>query len=231
MVSELRLWGGFAQEPQVDGVRATGGCSEEIFGIAPQARTSVRSSDAPQTVRTAGRAHRRQCAPQAGRTADSAHRRGRAPQTVRTAGWAHRSDGRTADSANRRSRRSADRRRAAGNRAHRSRKLRAPQEEPGAQVISAPQPQSCALRTSAPERQKRAFQGSVRGQTVAAARRGAVRQKNEKRQVFEVRSEDGSVPRWVRSAGDSEVVRLANARFSRLTQKSCALWECDSCST
>ena len=147
-------------------------------------------------MRTAGRAHRRQCAPQAGRTADSAHRRGRAPQTVRTAGWAHRSDGRTADSANRRSRRSADRRRAAGNRAHRSRKLRAPQEEPGAQGISAPQPQSCALRTSAPERQKRAFQGSVRGQTVAAARRGAVRQKNEKRQFLKCAQENGSVPRW-----------------------------------
>ena len=81
MVSELRLWGGFAQEPQVDGVRATGGCSEEIFGIAPQAQTDVRSSDAPQFGRSAKRrALRRQCAPQGVRTAE----------TVRTAGWAHR---------------------------------------------------------------------------------------------------------------------------------------------
>ena len=141
---------------------------------------TLRSLDAPRGgERSADSAHRRVGAPQTARTAE----------TVRTAGWAHRSDGRTADSANRRSRRSADRRRAAGNRAHRSRKLRAPQEEPGAQVISAPQPQSCALRTSAPERQKRAFQGSVRGQTVAAARRGAVRQKNEKRQFLKCAQE------------------------------------------
>ena len=97
VVSELRLWGGFAQEPQVDGVRATGGCSEEIFGIAPQAQTGVRSSDAPQFGRSARRrALRRQCAPQGGRTADranrrdSAHRRVGAPQTARTADRAHR---------------------------------------------------------------------------------------------------------------------------------------------
>jgi len=104
VVSELRLWGGFAQEPQVDGVRATGGCSEEIFGIAPQAQTGVRSSDAPQFGRSARRrALRRQCAPQGGRTADranrrdSAHRRVGAPQTARTADRAHRRVGRSAD--------------------------------------------------------------------------------------------------------------------------------------
>ena len=98
MVSELRLWGGFAQEPQVDGVRATGGCSEEIFGIAPQAQTGVRSSDAPQFGRSARRrALRRQCAPQGGRTADRANRRQGAPQGVRSADRAHRRVGRSAD--------------------------------------------------------------------------------------------------------------------------------------